>query len=216
MKATTLLIARHGNNFDPGETSLRVGGKSDLPLSKSGLAQGRALGRYLKKNNLVPQKIFTSQLQRTIQMAHQIEKALGEKIPMEALEVFNEIDYGQDEGKSEEEVIARVGEDALRIWDEDCLPPQGWHVDPIGLRAAWYDLGDRIAREHAGETIMVITHNGVARFASILTGDAKGLRCMDGARLSTGAFGHLIHTDPFWECLEWNVKPPVAKTKTIS
>ena len=207
MKATTLLIARHGNNFNPGETITRVGAKSDLPLSKTGMAQGLALGKYLKQHNLIPQKIFTSELQRTIQMAKQVQKAIGQKIPTEALELFNEIDYGPDEGKCEEDVINRVGEEALRFWDEDSLPPMGWAVDTVGLRAAWYDLGERIARQHAGETVMVITHNGVARFASILTGDAKGLKCMDGARLSTGAFGHLVHTDPFWECLEWNIQP---------
>jgi 2,3-bisphosphoglycerate-dependent phosphoglycerate mutase len=207
MQATTLLIARHGNNFEPGETILRLGAKSDMPLSQSGMAQGLALGEYLKQNRLIPQKIFTSKLQRTIQMAQQIEKAIGEKIPMEYLEVFNEIDYGPDEGKTEDEILHRLGEDALRNWDENGLAPNGWQVDATGLRAAWYDLGERIASEYAGQTVLIITHNGVARFASILTGDAGGLHASDGARLSTGAFGHLVHTDPFWECIEWNVKP---------
>lgn len=208
MKATTLLIARHGNIFEDDETVLRIGGKTDMPLSKSGMEQGLALGAHLKELNLVPQKIYTSQLGRTIQMAKQIQKAIGKKTPMEALEIFNEIDYGHDEGKPEEEVRARLGDDALKCWDEDCLAPPGWHVDGTGLRAAWYDFGERVVSEHSGQTILMITHTGVARFASILTGDSRGLNAREGARLSTGAFGHLVHTDPFWECLEWNVAPP--------
>jgi 2,3-bisphosphoglycerate-dependent phosphoglycerate mutase len=207
MRATTLLIARHGNNFEPGETVLRLGRKTDAPLSKTGLAQGLALGKYLKANNLVPQKIFTSQLKRTIQMAKQIEKALGEKIPTEALEIFNEIDYGPDEGKSEEEILHRIGEEALRIWDEDGMPPKGWDVDATGLRAAWFDFGERIASEFYGQCVLMITHNGIARFASILTGDTHGLYPVEGAKLAPAAYGHLVHTDPFWECLGWNISP---------
>ncbi|HAO37083.1 MAG TPA: histidine phosphatase family protein, partial [Hyphomonas sp.] len=34
-----LIIVRHGNTFDKGDTVTRVGGRTDLPLSASGLAQ---------------------------------------------------------------------------------------------------------------------------------------------------------------------------------
>ena len=39
---TRLLIARHGNTFQPDETPKRLG-LQDIPLVESGLAQGRAL-----------------------------------------------------------------------------------------------------------------------------------------------------------------------------
>ncbi|MEL6754250.1 MAG: histidine phosphatase family protein, partial [Pseudomonadota bacterium] len=40
----TLYIVRHGNTFDTGDTVLRVGGRTDLPLSTSGEMQATALG----------------------------------------------------------------------------------------------------------------------------------------------------------------------------
>lgn len=213
MSETTLLIARHGNNFDPGDTITRIGARTDLPLSKSGLRQGLAMGRHLLKDNLVPVKIFTSDLLRTKQMAAQVQKALKLKIPTEALPEFNEIDYGPDENQTEEKVIARIGENGLKAWDEMGMPPPGWIVDPVGLRAAWYDFGQRIATEHAGQCVMLITHNGVARFASILTGDRRGLcaelSTSEGAKLATGAFGHLTNqaVGGPWDCVGWNIKP---------
>ena len=47
---TTLIIARHGNTFNPGDTPTRVGKHTDMPLVEKGEAQGRALGRYLKEH----------------------------------------------------------------------------------------------------------------------------------------------------------------------
>jgi probable phosphoglycerate mutase len=212
MLQTTLLIARHGNTFNADDVPLRVGARTDLPLVESGLKQGFVLGQHLKEKNLIPQIIFTSTMLRTIQTAEQIKKGLGmENIPTEALEIFNEIDYGPDEGKPEDEVIARIGETAIKDWEEQSLVPQGWLVDTTGLRAAWFDFGERVAKEFSGQTIMIVTHNGIARFSTILTGDSHGL---DGdgkvnLKLKTGGYGHLVHTDPFWKCIEWNVRPSV-------
>jgi len=46
---TIMLIARHGNNFDPGQTAVRVGIRTNLPLSASGRQQAINLGNYLKR-----------------------------------------------------------------------------------------------------------------------------------------------------------------------
>ena len=40
---TQLLIVRHGNTFETGETPRRVGLRTDLPLSSSGRKQANAL-----------------------------------------------------------------------------------------------------------------------------------------------------------------------------
>ena len=88
---TRLLIARHGNTFAAGEIVRRVG-TTDLPLVESGLLQGFALGTYLRQEQLIPDVIFTSTLQRTIQTAEQAQKAMGTQLPMERLSIFNELD----------------------------------------------------------------------------------------------------------------------------
>ena len=43
----TLIIARHGNTFRPGETPTRVGSRTDLPLVEE--ERGRGIGRWLKQ-----------------------------------------------------------------------------------------------------------------------------------------------------------------------
>ena len=35
---TTLIVVRHGNTFNSGDTILRVGGATDLPLTEKGIA----------------------------------------------------------------------------------------------------------------------------------------------------------------------------------
>ena len=35
-------IVRHGNTFDRGDVILRVGGRTDIPLSTSGIDQAKA------------------------------------------------------------------------------------------------------------------------------------------------------------------------------
>ncbi|MFI4963584.1 MAG: histidine phosphatase family protein, partial [Legionellales bacterium] len=111
--ATRLLIARHGNTFGSGDTVRRVG-TTDLPLVESGLEQGRKLGAYLKQNNLTPDSIFTSTLKRAIQTAEQVQSVMHTNVPIEALSIFNEIDYGPDENQPENRVIERIGIDALK------------------------------------------------------------------------------------------------------
>ena len=41
-----LFVVRHGNTFDTGDVVTRVGGRTDLPLSKSGKAQAEKLAAH--------------------------------------------------------------------------------------------------------------------------------------------------------------------------
>ncbi|HBU32950.1 MAG TPA: histidine phosphatase family protein, partial [Hyphomonas sp.] len=62
-----LIIVRHGNTFDKGDTVTRVGGRTDLPLSASGLAQADALANHFADTRFVA--AFCSPLMRTRQTA---------------------------------------------------------------------------------------------------------------------------------------------------
>jgi len=204
---TRLLIARHGNTFGPGDVVTRVG-KTDLPLVASGLEQGRMLGRYLKRENLVPNMIFTSSLKRTVQTAEQAQGEMGTSIPHRPLTIFNEIDYGPDENKPEEEVVARLGEAALKAWDANGVVPDGWNVNPGAIIANWKSFAADIARDHAGKTILVVTSNGIARFAPHLTGDFDGFLKTHNIKISTGALCVFENSGGAeWACTQWNVKP---------
>ncbi len=208
MTKTTILIARHGNTFGPNDTPTRVGGRTDLPLVESGLEQGLKLGAYLKQHNLAPVKIFTSHLKRTQQTAEKIVEALGQNVPMEQSALFNEIDYGPDENLTEDKVIARIGEQAIKDWDQKCIVPPGWKVDPVALAIGWQEFAAKALTEHKGQIVLVVTSNGIARFAPVLTGDMEKFNREYKPKISTGALCHFEMGDgPHWDVLGWNVRP---------
>ena len=208
---TTLIIARHGNTFGPDDTPTRVGARTDLPLVEKGQKQARAIGQYLKKNNLIPDVVYASNLQRTIETARIAIKETGITNPIYQLDIFNEIDYGPDENKTEEEVIARIGAEAIKDWDDNAIPPDGWLVHPDKIIQNWQKFADQIrtpddSYDHM-DTILVVASNGVARFAPYITGDYEAFRSSYTIKLSTGALGILKHEEGRWSVRDWNIRP---------
>lgn len=210
--STRLLIARHGNTFGPGDVVTRVG-TTDLPLVDSGLKQGQLLGAYLKQNNLIPDIIFTSKLKRAIQTAEQAQNAMQTNIPMESLSIFNEIDYGPDENQPEANVVSRIGTEALQAWEANGTVPNGWNVDPLAIIKNWQDFSIKLAKDYAGQIILVVTSNGIARFAPYLTGDFTTFAEQYGIKVSTGALCVFEKkaSSEVWDCRQWNLKPIALK-----
>jgi 2,3-bisphosphoglycerate-dependent phosphoglycerate mutase len=212
--STRLLIARHGNTFAPGETVRRVG-ITDLPLVESGLMQGRLLGHYLQQNKLIPDVIYTSTLQRAIQTAEQAQAAIPTHLPIEHLVIFNEIDYGQDENQPEEQVLARLGREALQAWETEAKVPEGWNVAPSTIIQNWQAFALNIKQHHVGKTILVITSNGIARFAPHLTGNFSAFAAHHGIKIATGALCIFETTpaDDHWYCSQWNMRPTAGECR---
>lgn len=205
---TTLIIARHGNTFEKGETPRRVGARTDLPLVDSGRVQARALGDWLKQSTLYPEAVYCSQLRRTKETAELALNTAGYKEPVFPLEIFNEIDYGPDENLPEDAVIKRVGEQALKDWDERAVVPPGWNFDPEKCIEDWKNFADHIVADKQS-CVMVVTSNGIARFAPHLTGDFDGFIRQHPLKISTGAACVLSYDNGRWHILGWNVRPPI-------
>lgn len=191
-----LLIARHGNTFDPGDVILRVGCGTDLPLSNSGKLQAKALGEYLHQHHPDIAAVYTSTLQRTISTAEIILKTMGSHASIHPLAIFDEIDYGPDEGKPESAVVARIGEAALADWENhNCVPP-GWQVDPEKITDVWRQFATQLEQNNPNQTILVVTSNGTARFAP-----------EHAIKLKTGAVSSLRIDQGQWQCLSANQRP---------
>lgn len=203
---TTLLIARHGNTFDPGDVVRRVGARTDVPLSSSGVIQAEKLGRYLREQAIRPSALYTSTLQRTQQTAKIALQTADCVLDGTALPQFNEIDYGVDENQPEETVVARIGAPALKAWEEDCVVPPGWQVDPAALIKAWEDFAALCLMRHGGQIILVVTSNGVARFAPHITRDIQAFRLQHHFKLATGALAVLAHDQGSWSVQDWNIR----------
>ncbi|PQA88557.1 histidine phosphatase family protein [Hyphococcus luteus] len=179
-----LVILRHGNTFDKGDAVLRVGAGTDLPLSGSGREQADAVGRALAERFGGFSRIFAAPLKRTMETARRVCAAQDAPPAIETEESLTEIHYGPDEGKPEEEVVARIGADALAAWEESAAPPPGWRVDPAALTGSWRAFFEKLAGGPG--PVLAVTSNGVARFA-LAAADEK-----DGdfpQKLKTAAYG---------------------------
>lgn len=203
---TTLIIARHGNTFEKDKTPTRVGARTDLPLSSSGRAQAQAIGHWLKTNGLYPEAVYSSQLRRTKETAEIALKEAGYKEPVFPLAIFNEVDYGPDENTTEEATIARIGAQALKDWDEKTIVPPGWNFDPAQCIEDWKNFAGHIV-EDKQTCVMVVTSNGIARFAPHITGDFDSFAQNHRIKISTGAVCVLQYGNGRWTVTDWNVKP---------
>ena len=204
---TRIIVARHGNTFTKDQTPLRVGSRTDLPLVET--ERGTNIGLYLKKFNLVPDVIFAAPLKRTMETANLALKALGGGIPLYEDASFKEIDYGPDEGKPEDEVIARIGQDALDRWNKDAVVPSGWIVDVPFIIQTWKDVAKKAQTQFKDKTMMIVSSNGIIRFAPYLTGDFDAFAAEHEIKVGTGCLCvfEKQDTDDNFKCVAWNVKP---------
>jgi len=200
-----IVICRHGNTFDKGDVIRRVGARTDLPLSISGIDQARGLAAYFKPelSGYNFSRAFCSPLLRTYQTADFILNAGHNVDDLRVLEFLTEIDYGVDENKAEDEVVARLGQEAIALWDEKAVPPDGWDVNPAALISAWKNfLSQQTADD---EDILVVTSNGIARFAL----DAVNKISTDAPRkLRTAAYGIIEITNGHTKLTAWDNRPP--------
>lgn len=203
---TILIIARHGNTFNPDDTPTRVGAHTDLPLVEKGFEQAKKIGQWLKKNNLIPEVTYSSELQRTKQTAETALKEINYPQPVFPLEIFNEIDYGPDENLTEDKVIARIGEQAIKDWDEKAIVPEGWKFNPQTCIENWKNFANHIVEDEQ-EIIFVVTSNGIARFAPHLAGNFEEFANNQKIKLSTGALSVLEFGNGIWTIKEWNTRP---------
>ncbi len=203
---TTILIARHGNTFEPGQQVVRVGLKTDLPLAVAGLQQAKNIGNYLQRNQINLGAVFTSTLKRTIQTAKLALQVADLELPITQLQIFDEIDYGPDEGKPENEVIDRIGKAAIDAWEQQAIVPPGWLINADEIISNWQSFAQEITALWPNQTVLVVTSNGIARFAPYIADFAK-FNANNTIKLATGALGSLTNIDGKWEVDFWNLRP---------
>lgn len=193
-----LFIVRHGNTFDAGDIVTRVGGRTDLPLSVSGRAQADALGRHFADTPFASAR--SGPLKRTRETATAILAAHASPPDLTTDLFLREIDYGPDENRPEDEVIARIGKPALDAWEANSIVPPGWRVDPDALIGNWQETF-RELRDEPGNHL-IVTSNGIARFALAAAGAPR-----HDAKLKTGAWGVFDLNGENVNVVAWNVRP---------
>lgn len=202
-----IVIARHGNTFETEEVGRRIGARTDLPLTEAGKNQAIKMGAYLKENGLLPDIVFTSRLKRTIETAEIAVKEAGLKRAIQEMDLFDEIDYGPDENKIEAEVANRLGAHAYNAWETQNLMPREWSPQPDVIRKRWYDFAKYCEETFPDHTILVVTSNGIARFAPLLANNAQDMVAEDNRKMKTGSLSIFEGDGGMWMISHWNIKP---------
>jgi broad specificity phosphatase PhoE len=199
---TRLVIVRHGNTFEAHEQPRRVGSRTDLPLTATGLEQAKALARHFIANGVRFDRVLSSALQRTQMTAAAI---VGET-PVESASFLTEIDHGPDEDQLEADVVARLGQEAVTLWDRQMIPPKGWEVGAEWRLPAWREFVEEVSETMPDGTLLLVTSNGAARFALA----ALGLKHGDnrtGVKFRTGSYGLIDVRDGQFRLIGWDMRP---------
>ena len=219
-----LVIARHGNTFRPNETPTRVGASTDLCLVEK--EKSINIAKYLINNRIIPNKIYSSPLRRTMETALIVRQEMGLEMKIVEAPEFKEIDHGPDENKTEDEVTLRLGERyaqarninekekdllkqhgkmVIKLWDEKGIVPYDWIVDIPAIKSSWKSLADSL---NDNDTALVVTSGGIIRFSPCILNEPYESFCSrNSIKISTGGiciFERNNNTE--WNLLVWNVK----------
>jgi uncharacterized phosphatase len=151
---TTILLARHGETDWNRER--RWQGWADPPLNDTGRAQARELAEQLRA--LPFDAVYASDLRRAHETARVVAEPHG--VPVVIDPGLREIDVGSWSGLDRAELEARFPH---RERPDGETREQ--HADRV-LGAV-----ERIAREHPGERILLVTHGGTMRALRSHVGD---------------------------------------------
>lgn len=220
-----LIIARHGNTFKPGETPTRVGCHTDLPLVEE--QRSRNAGKYLAECGYHPNRIYAAPLKRTMESARLMMEEMKSPLKIHALSDFLEIDYGPDENKTEDDVQLRLGrfyleqegrpaiteetalergKQAIDRWNQMAVPPHGWIVDVDKIIETWRQFAANIKDD---ETVMVVSSNGIIRFAPQIMNksDYDTFIRTEDLKVTTAGVCVFENNGTGWRCTVWNRKP---------
>ena len=201
----SLVLIRHGNTFEAGQTPVWVGARTDLPLTAEGERQAEAAAVLMAEKVAPVSSIITGPLQRTRRMAALLAARLNAPVILDNR--LREIDYGQWEGLSHEEITARYGPATLEGWERESLWPEnmGWKPSfadvQKALRAFLEEQRQKLTPP--SPSLLAVTSNGILRLIHALASGQDGA----AAKVKTGHFCVLEPEKTGWRIVAWNEKP---------
>ncbi len=205
-----LLLTRHGNTFEAGETPYVIGRGEDMPLTAAGEAQAETLARYLRSRHLLPGGITCGPLRRTRRTAELLAVSLGLPAAMTDSRL-TELDYGDWAGLTTAQVRERFGDAEVDAWDRLGVVPssRGWYPGAEQLASHVASFAAGLDPECQGHIALAVTSNGVLRFfARLVDGLFDELASRNALKVATGNLCGLERDENgMWRLLFWNVEP---------
>lgn len=155
MERTQIIIVRHGQT-EWNIKGIRQGHLDSL-LTPKGIAQAKALAQRLAREKFT--SIYSSDLGRAVQTAKEISKVTRHQIVTDPR--LRERHLGIFQGLNADEIAEKYPEERrlLRTQGPDYVIPEGESMRQQVARNVMFL--DELAHEHAGETVVVVTHGGV-------------------------------------------------------
>lgn len=178
-RSTTIILVRHGHV--PGIAPPSFRGRADLPLTEQGIHQAGLTRDYLAFSTR-PTVAYASPLSRCMRTGEIIAKPHA--ITVVPLPGFVDIDYGEWQGKTFEEV-GTVAPVAFRDWlrrPHLAEIPNGEALAEVAARVT--GVMRDVLRRHSGEAVLLVGHDCVNRVFLLLA-----------LELPLSRFWHL-HQDP--------------------
>lgn len=206
-----LILARHGNTFNPGDKVVYVGASNDLPLVEKGREQALKVASALKQQNTLPTAIFCAPLLRTKEYAQIIAEQLRLPQPPIVEPTLTEIDYGDWAGLTADEVKLRFGQESLNAWNEKSIWPTNanWTGSAAQLVKTLTSFADKITKAFtADDTLLFVSSNGVLRYflELIPTAFQKSVREKQFT-MKTGHLSQLTYDNQQFSLAYWNKDP---------
>ena len=148
---TVTLLLRHGQT--PMSVQKRYAGRSDVPLTETGVLQAAAAAKRLASAGIGV--IVTSPLLRATRTAQEVAEVTG--APVVTDEGFRETDFGAWEGLTFVEVRQRwPAEMTAWLADPAVAPPGGESLAEVGARVT--EALHRVLAGRAQQTILIVSH----------------------------------------------------------
>jgi broad specificity phosphatase PhoE len=153
-----IVLVRHGHV--EGISPERFRGREDLPLTSLGRKQASATAERVA-SSFRPVAIYSSPLRRALETANPIAKLCS--VPVQPMDAFCDIDYGDWQGLTPQEVAQRWP-DELALWyrrPQLVSLPHGESLPDVFARMAGglYPL----LRKHADDTVVILGHDCLNR-----------------------------------------------------
>lgn len=157
---TKLILTRHGHV--EGISPKRFRGRTDVPLTELGRAEVAAVAARIAAG-WTPRQVYTSPMSRCVATATAIAAAC--RLEVEILEDLNDLDYGEWQWRTDEEVAAATPE-LLNAWHTTphlIRFPQGDSLQDLVARSA--DALRFVLSRHRGDadSVVLVAHDSVNR-----------------------------------------------------
>ncbi len=151
---TTLVLLRHGVTLSTERKLFSGSGGADPGLTETGHQQAARAAAWIADRHDVD-VVVASPLQRTRETAQHVADAVGVDVDLEP--GVAEAAFGEWDGRSFAEIM-EGWQTELQDWlgSTAVAPPGGEAFDAVDERVA--EARERILREHAGRTVVVVSH----------------------------------------------------------